>query len=995
MRYDGASCYLVEEEDEEEVLERDREASYEREEGVDGEKKRSKLETQRSLMHTILSWSVDDLMDKDLYRGKVPTIPKFFSSSEDYFNAFFPPLLEEVHADISSSLEEVSRAPYASVLWIKERYTKRQSKYKSGLYEMSMKINLRTEVYRPKPTDIILISESIRPQNQSQIRKNVSSFTLGWVFKAERGSILHFRAARGINIVGPTTKKENRHTTSADNLPRFQSFHVVFLPNMTTYQRIWSALRMGLTKQSRIFSSILKRNEFDGCCTCSADSYQTTQEEIHNFNLNASQLKAAASCISASDCRCTSSVELVWGPPGTGKTRTIGAILKLLMSRTCRTLTCAPTNTAITQVASHLLSLVNESRGHNTCYLGDVVLFGNKDRLKVDNELSSIYLDERVKRLMVFFSSQTELKDKLGCMIDFLSNQPSLFQTFGVESRTNNTSLTFREYLIDKMDSVAGDLENYFVMLRNNLPSRLFREKGFSDIVLAQNMVKQIVKLLCNKSLSDKDLQEIFEKANELVVSGIVCSCASHDFSGHDCSEMIMLKKNICFCLRTCLQTLKDVSTRNLQCALPVKSDEQSIRNYCIEEAKLLFCTVSSAYELHERRMDPIEMLVIDEAAQLKECESLIPLQLVDVRRVFLIGDENQLAAMVRSKISAKAAFGRSLFERLSSIGHKKHLLNIQYRMHPHIHNFPNRMFYGGCIEDGLNVKKDSYFRSYLNKPMYGAYSFIHVVNNKDTSDQAGKFCKNLVEVAAVHHIIKCLAEASETARRHVNVGVISPYAAQVSAIQDRLGKRYLKHEFISVKVSSIDGFQGGEAEVILMSTVRSNRDGTIGFMSDNRRINVALTRAKHCLWIIGNEWTLTNSNSVWKELVLDAKKRGCFFNGSDDKSLEEMINSAIEELNKPGKRPNPDELLDKSTSDKRRPFISEENNKFNCSTRGHTDSAEYDPMPKGETTAQSSRGRFPWPVRSGQYPCPVRSILPPPSGIDSQAVVREVILLD
>ncbi|KAJ4798061.1 P-loop containing nucleoside triphosphate hydrolases superfamily protein [Rhynchospora pubera] len=1041
MRYHDAICSLdeVEEEEDDEVVERDREASYERNEGVDGEEERSKrdTQTQRSLMHTILSWSIDELMDKDLYRGKVPTIPKCFSSEEEYFNAFFPPLLEEVHADISSSLEEVSRAPNAKVLGIKESYTKRQSKYKSGLYEMSMKTNLRTEVYTPKHADIILISESIQPQNPSQIRKNASSFTLGWVFKVERGGILHFKASRRINIVGSTTEIGNRHITSTENkavlsqrvfdvdqentkesketynLSRFKSFHVVFLPNMTTYQCIWSVLRTGLTKQSRIVSSILRRNEFDGCCTYSTHTYQKTQEEIRNFNLNVSQSEAAASCISASDCRCTSSVELVWGPPGTGKTRTIGAILKLLMAQTCRTLTCAPTNTAITQVASHLLSLVNESRGHNTCYLGDVVLFGNKDRLKVDNELSSIYLDERVKRLMVFLSSQTELKDKLGCMIDFLSNQPSLFQTFGVESRTNNTSLTFREYLIDKMDSVAGDLENYFVMLRNNLPSRLFREKGFSGIVRAQNMVNNFVKLLRSESLSDKDLQEVFEKANELVVSGIDCS-ASHDCTGNGGSEIILLK-NICFCLRMCLQTLKDISIRKLQCALPVKSDERSIRNYCIEEAKLLFCTVSSAYELHERRMDPIEMLVIDEAAQLKESESLIPLQLIDVRHAFLIGDENQLAAMVRSKISANAAFGRSLFERLSLIGHKKHLLNIQYRMHPDIHVFPNRKFYRGCILDGPNVRKESYSRSCLNEPMYGAYSFIHVVNNKDTSDQAGRSCKNLVEVAAVYHIIEYLAKASETARQHVNVGVISPYAAQVNAIQNRLGRRYMNHEFISVKVSSIDGFQGGEAEVILISTVRSNRDGTIGFLSDTRRINVALTRAKHCLWILGDGGTLTNSNSVWKELVLDAKDRGCFFNGSDDARLAEMIKSASEELNRRGKRPNCDELLDKSMSEKRRLFMSEKNNNFNCQTRrGHTDGAEHGLVHEGETRAESSGGQSPfprpvrygqppwpvrygqppwpvrsgwspWPVRSGWSPWPVRSSLPPPSGIDSR----------
>ncbi|KAJ4798063.1 P-loop containing nucleoside triphosphate hydrolases superfamily protein [Rhynchospora pubera] len=930
--------------------------SYKRDEGVDvdvdGEDEGGDRDKPRSLMHMIFSWSIEELMNRDLYRDKVPTIPDSFSSSEQYFNSFFPPLLEEVHADILSTLEAVSDAPIASVLWIQESCMDRQSKGKSGLYEISidmeqsMKKNHRNEIYKPKPADIILISESFRPLNQSQIRKNASSCTLGWVIKVERGNILHVRASRRINIVALTTKKENRHVPSTENeaalsepvvdvegfsgssshpsgvenyikwaektaealnivenkddqekgketeetnnLPRSQPFHVLFLSNVMTYQRTWKVLCMGLTKCSKIIHSILSSNEYDGCDICSPDNNINTQEEIHQFSLNVSQLKAAASCISASNCCHMSSVELVWGPPGTGKTRTIGAVLKMLLAKKCKTLTCAPTNTAIMQVASHLLSLVNKSRGCEPCYLGDVVLFGNKDRLKVNNELCSVYLDDRVSRLMGFFRSQTELKHKLGCMIGFLSNQPPLHQTFvQLKRRINNTNLTFKGFLIGQMNAVARDLKNYIAVLRNDLPSSLFMEKGFHEIVIVQNMVDEIEELLCVRSLSGKDLREAFEKSYEVEELDIDWS------SGNGGSDLILLKKKICICLKT----LKDVSRRNLQYALPVKFDERSIRNYCIEEAKLLFCTISSAYELHERRMDPIEMLVIDEAAQLKECESLIPLQLVDLRHAFLIGDENQLAAMVKSQISEKAAFGRSLFERLSLRGHIKHLLDVQYRMHPHIHDFPNRKFYQGCILNGPNVRKESYSKSCLEEPMYGVYSFIHIMNDKETFDQLGQSCKNLVEVAVVHHIIKRLAEVSETAGRPVNVGVISPYTAQVNAIQDRLGRRYLKHEFISVKVSSIDGFQGGEAEVILMSTVRSNSDGAIGFLSDIRRINVALTRAKHCLWILGNGSTLTKSNTVWKDLVLDAKDRGCFFNASDDVSLAEMIKNTIGEL--------------------------------------------------------------------------------------------------
>ncbi|KAF3341615.1 helicase MAGATAMA 3 [Carex littledalei] len=695
-------------------------------------------------------------------------------------------------------------------------------------------------------------------------------------------------------VVNEDDQKKPKQSEDAGNLPKFGSFYVVFLSNVTTYQRTWEVLRTGLTKGSKIIQSILGPNEFDGCGICSGDTYTNEQEEICHFNLNESQSKAAASCISASNCSHTSSVELVRGPPGTGKTRTIGAVLKVLLGKTCRTLTCAPTNTAIMQVASHLLSLVNKSQRCDTCYLGDVVLFGNKDRLKVDEESSSIYLDDRVKRLMGFFHSRTELKDKVGGMIKFLSNQPHLYNTFLVEKRrTNSISLTFREFLIERIDSEARDLKNYLAMLRNDLPSSLFKEKGFHDLDCAKNMVDKIEELLRVESLSVEDLREAFEKSN--VVEGLDVDWSS--------SKLILMKKKICICL----QSLKNVSN-NLQFSLPVNLDERSIRDYCIEEAKLLFCTVASAYELHNRIMNPIEMLVIDEAAQLKECESLIPLLVVDIRHAFLIGDENQLAATVKSQISKNAAFGRSLFERLSLIGHRKHLLNVQYRMHPRIHEFPNRKFYSARISDGPNVRHESYSRSYLKEPMYGAYSFIDIVNDKETSDQLGQSCRNLVEVAAVHHIIKRLVEASETSGKHVNVGVISPYAEQVKAIQGRL-ERYLKHEFLTVKVRSIDGFQGGEADVILMSTVRSNRDGNIGFLSDKRRINVALTRAKHCLWILGNGSTLQKSKSVWKDLVLDAKNRGCFY-AYDDASLAKMIKSSIEELEKSRRTFNRDDLL-------------------------------------------------------------------------------------
>ncbi|KAF8398786.1 hypothetical protein HHK36_014644 [Tetracentron sinense] len=118
-----------------------------------------------------------------------------------------------------------------------------------------------------------------------------------------------------------------------------------------------------------------------------------------------------------------------------------------------------------------------------------------------------------------------------------------------------------------------------------------------------------------------------------------------------------------------------------------------------------------------------------------------------------------------------------------------------------------------------------------------------------------------------------------------------------VAAIQEKLGQKYEKLGDFVVKVKSIDGFQGGEEDIVIISTVRSNHGGSIGFLSIPQRTNVALTRARHSLWILGNGTTLIKSDSVWEAVVCDAKDRQCFFNADEDKDLAKAILQVKKEL--------------------------------------------------------------------------------------------------
>ncbi|KAF6156500.1 hypothetical protein GIB67_011301 [Kingdonia uniflora] len=143
--------------------------------------------------------------------------------------------------------------------------------------------------------------------------------------------------------------------------------------------------------------------------------------------------------------------------------------------------------------------------------------------------------------------------------------------------------------------------------------------------------------------------------------------------------------------------------------------------------------------------MIPFGLLVIDEAVQLKECETLIPLQLPGIQYAVLIGDEHQLLATIISKVSEEVEFGISMFERLVSLGHKKHLLNVQYRMHPSISLFLNTEFYNKQISYAPNVNESTYKRHILQGNMFGCLSFINAANGKETLINNGSVWKKLV----------------------------------------------------------------------------------------------------------------------------------------------------------------------------------------------------------------------------------------------------------
>ena len=283
-----------------------------------------------------------------------------------------------------------------------------------------------------------------------------------------------------------------------------------------------------------------------------------------------------------------------------------------------------------------------------------------------------------------------------------------------------------------------------------------------------------------------------------------------------------------------------------------VRRIERQMRDDILDRAQVLCCTcIGVGHQLLDGRR--FSRVLLDEATQATEPASLVPL-VRGARQIVLVGDHRQLPPTVISRRAENGGLRRSLFERLVAMGIEPMLLDTQYRMHPAISDFPNRTFYEGRLVDGITAAERPNPAGLLWNDWEVPMAFLPV-NGDELLSPDGASKENPAEAGWVAKILENLLQAGDL--EEADIGIITPYAGQVRAIRDALPERN-----DSVEVHTVDGYQGREKEVIIFSCVRSNSDGTVGFLSDERRLNVALTRAKRGLIVIGDPDTLRNDET-------------------------------------------------------------------------------------------------------------------------------------
>jgi regulator of nonsense transcripts 1 len=299
--------------------------------------------------------------------------------------------------------------------------------------------------------------------------------------------------------------------------------------------------------------------------------------------------------------------------------------------------------------------------------------------------------------------------------------------------------------------------------------------------------------------------------------------------------------------------------------------------------ADVICCTCVGAGEPRLATMR-FRQVLIDESTQSQESACIIPIVL-GCKQLVLVGDHCQLGPVVMCKKAAKAGLTQSLFERLVLMGTRPIRLQVQYRMHPCLSEWPSNMFYEGTLQNGVHAEDRSLPTMEFPWPDRAMPMMFWTNYGAEEMGNTGTSFLNRQEASCVEKICTYYMKSGVNPS---SIGVITPYESQRSFVSTHMQRSgSLRADlYREIEVASVDSFQGREKDFIIFSCVRSNDSQGIGFLRDPRRLNVALTRAKYGVVIVGNS-KLLSKNVLWHTLLAHYMERGLIVEGSQLSNLQ------------------------------------------------------------------------------------------------------------
>ncbi|KXT17167.1 hypothetical protein AC579_317 [Pseudocercospora musae] len=597
-------------------------------------------------------------------------------------------------------------------------------------------------------------------------------------------------------------------------------------PQLTTQQLIYGVKIQSITPLEREYGALKGLTYYDLCNQITrakpSPKMKFSERQINSYrdcwNLNGAQSEAVNGALE------NEGFTLIQGPPGSGKTKTIVAIVGGLLSQTLannprgatrvavptagvnsasasdsaskKLLVCAPSNAAVDELVIRLKQGVKTKNGQHGAI--NVVRLGRSDA--INTQVRDVTMDELVAKKL---GGGNEADEK---------------------QRQRNVEL-FKEH-----EQVSAQLRELYAQRDAADAGEKMREKE-------------------RKTLDDSIVHVRRRKAE----------------------------------LGARIDNVKD-SERNAgrEQELNRKRAQQAV----LDQAHVICATLSgSGHDMFQSLNIEFETVVIDEAAQCVEMSSLIPLKYGCIKCI-MVGDPKQLPPTVFSKEAAKFQYEQSLFVRMqNNFPDEVHLLDTQYRMHPDISLFPSRSFYDGLLKDGpsmANLRAQPWHQSALLAP----YRFFDVAGQHESAPK-GHSLVNRAEIAIAELLYDRLRADFPEYDFTSKIGIITPYKSQLRELKNRFSSKYGQQIFDFIEFNTTDAFQGRESEIIMFSCVRASPAGGIGFLQDIRRMNVGLTRAKSSLWVLGNSDSLMRGQ-YWKRLVEDARARDCLTTGDVKRMLSQ-----------------------------------------------------------------------------------------------------------
>ncbi|GJQ11414.1 hypothetical protein GpartN1_g3205.t1 [Galdieria partita] len=610
-------------------------------------------------------------------------------------------------------------------------------------------------------------------------------------------------------------------------------------------------------------AEILKPSQCDGlrfslaCLKGPNQKFRRVMEVVDkvsvSWQLNASQYEAVASCVTSS-----TGFHLIQGPPGTGKTNTLLAILNVLHVY------------GYQLYYDNLIDNWYEQKGHQT-----------SSSLETDSVSSSSLLSGLLGSLDQTLGSLSKSLQKPRIMVCAPSNA-AVDEAMSKLLQHGFVDVDGNEYQPEMIRIGANE-----------------RVSEATKALTAENQAHEFYNQFCSKTCSherqylDEDLKKKWlvqwnKEYRKCRTNFEMCSSREKKMESYERLEQ----------LRRDLNRLTLVFSKG-------RSKDQIISELIlsyVKTAQIVFCTLSGAFLLfslsgnstilHSRsqmnKYCRFDTVIIDEAAQATEPACLIPF-LFHIKRCVLVGDPQQLPATVFSCGDLGTAYGQSLLERFCRVGRPVIMLDTQYRMHPEISSFPNQYFYQGLLKNDVSVCDDNRSHVCHNdplKPLLGPYAVVDISDGKECRSSSSGSFYNEIEADIVARIYKYFRykyspeEISQTnTSLERRVGILTPYRRQLLSLKQAFEEHNLSLK--GIEIDSVDAFQGREKDWIILSCVRCSFEKGIGFVRDIRRMNVAITRAKYSLLIVGNMKALSHHSADWCALVENAKQRGLLLNGT------------------------------------------------------------------------------------------------------------------